>query len=56
MEGSSRSIVFRKYSGIFLEGLRKLTKNLRIAGLRAANETRDLPKTKLKCYPLDHDF
>jgi hypothetical protein len=33
------------YSGIYLEELRKTTKNLRLAGLRAEIWTWDLPNT-----------
>jgi hypothetical protein len=32
---SSRGLILMHYSGIYLEELRKTTKNLRLAGLRA---------------------
>jgi hypothetical protein len=35
LEGSDRDLILRYYTGNFLEGLRKTTKNLRIVGLRA---------------------
>jgi hypothetical protein len=38
-----RGIILSYYRGIFLQGLRKTTKNVRIAGLRAEIWTEDLP-------------
>jgi hypothetical protein len=40
---------FRYYLGICLDGLRKIMKNLRIAGHRAEIWTRDLRSTKKEC-------
>jgi hypothetical protein len=46
----------RYYPGIFLEELWKITKHLRIAGLRASIWSRDLPNTNQECKPLDPDI
>jgi hypothetical protein len=39
----------RNYAGIHQQGLRKITKTLRTAGLRAEILTRDLPNMKQEC-------
>jgi hypothetical protein len=46
--------VKERYPGILLEGLRKTTNNLRIAGLQADIRTWDFPNMK-KCKPLDDE-
>jgi hypothetical protein len=42
MEGSGHDLTLRYYPGISLEGLRKTTRNLSVAGLWADIWTRDL--------------
>jgi hypothetical protein len=44
-----KEMVVAYYPEIYLEGLRKTTENLMIAGLRAEIWTRDLPNMKQEC-------
>jgi hypothetical protein len=44
------------YPGICLEGLWKIIKRTRVAGLWAEIRTRDLSSMKQECYPLGYDF
>jgi hypothetical protein len=52
LEGTGRGLILRYYPGIRLEGFRKIS--VSVADLRAEILSRDLPKTKQKCVPLNH--
>jgi hypothetical protein len=56
MEGSDRTLFYGTVIA-FIEGTEENHENAstRMAGLRAAIYTRDLPNTKQECLPLDHD-